>query len=113
MAKGKMVPMVREEHDRRLAQAWSNLLGTEAGRYVMHDLLSRCGVNATTYSADSAHSAFLEGRRSLGLELQAVYLAPQGARLHGAMLIEAEARASELMAAFEYDKEHQDEHDDF
>lgn len=107
---GRSFDMVRQEHQARIDRAWADLLATEAGRFLMFDLMNRTGINASTFSGDAATAAYLEGRRSLGLDLQSVYLAPQGAAVHGKMLIEAEGRAEELAAAVARDEGEGDEY---
>lgn len=45
----------------------------EQGQRVLADLLRACGVNHSTYvRGDLAHTAFLEGRRSIGVRLQLI-----------------------------------------
>ena len=99
---------VELHHRSRLTQAWADWMATEEGRMAMHHLLGTCGVYEGTFTGD-ARGAFLEGRRSIGLELQNVYLAAQGARTHGLMLIEAEDRMNEIQAAIAADKENADD----
>lgn len=103
--------LVAAEHASRVERAWRDLLKTEGGRHLLANILDMCGINSSTYSQDAAHSAFLEGRRSIGLELQALCLAPQGAAVHGQLLIEAERRAQELQVAYRSDEESEDEYD--
>lgn len=100
--------MIREEMDRRLNAAWENLLATEDGRFIMHDLMDKTGVFLSTFVTNST-SAYLEGRRSIGLELINMYLAPQGAALHGKLLIEAEQRDMEIRAAMMADERDADD----
>ena len=98
---------MQAEISRRLHDAWDAILATEDGRLVLHDLLGRCGLYSSTY-ADGALSAYLEGRRSVALDLLREFLLPQGARCHAAMLIEAEDRAMEIRAAEEADERERD-----
>lgn len=90
-------------HASQLRDAWADWLATEPGRLAMHHILGTCGVYEGTFTGDQ-RGAYLEGRRSIGLELQNVYLAAQGARTHGLMLIEAEDRMNEIMAAVAADQ---------
>lgn len=82
----------------RLASAWTSVLEQPEGRLIMWDLINRCGVNAPVLS-EAGTMQWLEGRRSVGMELISSYLAPQGAACHAKMLIEAEARALEMLSA--------------
>ena len=100
--------MIRAEIERRLTAAWEDLLDTEAGRLIMHDLMARTGIYMSTFVTNST-SAYLEGRRSIGLELINMYLAPQGAALHGQLLIEAEQRDMEIRAAMMADERDADD----
>lgn len=111
MSRATRLEMVRRDHDDRLRRAWESLLGTEQGRMIMFDLLHRTGINASIFTADAATISYLEGRRSIGIDLQNVYLAPQGARVHAEMLLEAESRAEELEIAARQDPEEND-HDE-
>ena len=49
-------------------QKVENTFMSEAGRKVAWELLSQCGIFRTTFRRN-AESAFLEGRRSVGLDL--------------------------------------------
>ncbi len=46
-----------------------SLLDSPDGRAVLWRVLSKCGIYRTTYQADSGAQGFLEGRRSIGLDL--------------------------------------------
>lgn len=49
------------------------VFGSEAGARVLADLLRACGMQHSTYvRGDMTHTAFLEGRRSIGLRLQLI-----------------------------------------
>ena len=55
---------------RRLAAAYHSVFGTSEGRIVLGDLLSLGGMLETSHTpGDPNHTAFLEGRRSLALEI--------------------------------------------
>lgn len=46
------------------------LMDQKAGRRIVWRLLSRAGVNGTTFNPDQALHAFFEGRRHVGVDLQ-------------------------------------------
>ncbi|MGL5828352.1 MAG: hypothetical protein ACRC0L_02135 [Angustibacter sp.] len=87
-----------KEMARKLQAAWRDILSTSEGRMVMHSLMGSCGIFASTFTGDR-RGDFLEGRRSVALELQSVYLEQQGAEIYGRMLVEAELRMREIEAA--------------
>lgn len=94
----------------RAREAWADFLSTPDGRLAMFDLFLRCGIEAAIFPGENM--AFLEGRRSVGLEIKNAYLMPQGASIHAQMLIEAEGRAQEIWAAIEAERK-EDEGDEF
>lgn len=93
---GRNEEMVRDEIGDRVSRAWSDLLGTEAGRMVFALILDRCGVDRPSMSGDDRLTAYQEGRRSVGLELMAEFLVPLGASVRCDMLLEAEAVAQSI-----------------
>ncbi len=64
------------------------VLALEPGRRFLYDLLERvCARSRCTFSQDAGQMAFLEGRRSIGLEL-ADFLARANPKLHELMVLE-------------------------
>ena len=102
--------VVAMEHNARIERAWAELLSTEGGRHLVHDLMNRTGLSGNIFTPDASTLAYLEGRRSIGVDMQNVYLAAQGAQVHAQMLIEAEARALEMAAAMKKDLEADEEY---
>ena len=60
----------REEHrQQKIAKAYQEVfLGSESGRLVLNDLLSRTSVFTTTFTGNSK-TFFLEGSRNVGLQI--------------------------------------------
>lgn len=100
--------MIREELDARLDRAWSGMLSTDDGRFIVHDLLTRiCGIYQSTFTGNN-HGIHLEGRRSVGLEVLQSYVITHGSSLHGQMMIEADEREKMIAAAIAADREDRD-----
>lgn len=95
----KNAEAVSQFHQHKLNQAWAELLGTPEGRMIMDALLQQTGAFQSSYTGDTHASAYIEGRRSIGLELFSQYLAPQGSEVHCMMLREAEDKALEIQVA--------------
>ncbi len=54
----------------RIGAAYRQVFGTPEGKVVLRDLLGTAGVLAVSHEpGDSHHTAFVDGRRSMGLEI--------------------------------------------
>ena len=71
------------------------VLATKAGRHVLWEVLTLCGIYRTSYDGNETRTIYNEGRRSVGLELLAEINAVQP-HAHVQMLQDAIARDEEI-----------------
>lgn len=86
-----------------VASAWRDIMESEGGRALVHDLINRCGVMAPIFT-DAHTMAYQEGRRSVGIEIHSWFIMPLGAELYGLMYKEAEQRTLERAHARSIDE---------
>lgn len=95
---------IRVHLDEKLRDAWESLLDSHDGRMIVHDLLTRtCGIYQGTFTG-SNQGIWLEGRRSVGLDILKEYVITHQGAPHGLMMAEADEREKSIMAAMEADK---------
>lgn len=104
----KEADAAKEIFDREVASAWSSVLTTKAGRLFVWSILDQCGVFNSTY-ARGADSAFLEGKRDVGLSLISHHITPHGPTVFSDILRDAALRLDEIDRAIARDQE--DSHD--
>lgn len=89
-----------EKHQRELMNAWAWMIKQPAGRLLIWELLDRCHILGSSFTANSAQ-AFLEGERNIGLVILKEYLLPLDAGVLGDLMREAQDRFDHLTAVAE------------
>ncbi len=89
------------------ARAWANVLASGDGRRVVWSILTMCGIYSNTFTG-RADAAFLEGRRSIGLELLRDRIHAQGPTLYPEMMMADAEEQERLRIATLVDAENDD-----
>lgn len=97
--------------DEMINECWASLLTTEGGRLLLWSILQKCGIHQHPHY-DSGLDAVHKGRQQIGQELLDEFVWPHGMQFYTDMLLEAEVRDQEILAAMQITRENEDDEND-
>lgn len=101
------VEKARALQEEETARAWANVAYTEDGRRVIWSILAMCDLYSSTFTG-RADAAYLEGRRSIGLELLRDRLSAIDPAIYPQMMLADIDRQERLEIARQADEETDD-----